>query len=59
MIHGDLQVNAKYLRDFLLTFDVTQLSRDERHLLIEYHSHSDADTCYLRDYRLAELRVSY
>ena len=54
-------MNSAILREFILAFDFSRLSRDERNLLIEYHSRDDRnvrDLTDLRDYRLAELRVS-
>ena len=52
-----LQVDPTFLQEFLQSFDVTQLSRDERNLLIVYHSHSGAAMRFLNDHQLAELRV--
>ena len=52
-----LQVEPSFLQKFLQSFNVTQLSRDERNLLILYHSRSDQAVRLLNDYRIAELRV--
>ena len=52
-----LQVDATFLQEFLQSFDVTQLSRDERNLLIVYHSRTDQAIRFLNDHQLAELRV--
>ena len=49
------QVDPTFLQEFLQSFDVTQLSRDERNLLIVYHS--GPAMRFLNDYQLAELRV--
>ena len=52
------KVDATFLRKFIKAYDVTGLSPDERYQLIEYHSNWEQDMIFLRDYRLAELRVT-